>query len=275
VALDADENILFANERAAQLLGFGSQATAGRKLWEIVRRRSLQDIVRRALSEPEPCKEELDWNGPMTESLTVHAARLPGWPTRGAVLVLHDTSELRRLERLRRDFVANVSHELKTPLSVIKACVETLLEGAVEDAEHRGSFLTRIAEQSERLHALIIDLLSLARIESGREAFALEAVPLQPVVQACLERHRARAEGKKLLLQAVGPASEQVNGRQGDRETWRPGDLETGRQGDREQRITAPLPVSLSPPLPLSPSPPLQSLLGPTKRPSTRFSTTS
>jgi two-component system, OmpR family, phosphate regulon sensor histidine kinase PhoR len=262
VALDADENILFANERAAQLLGFSSQATTGRKLWEVVRRRSLQDIVRRALSEPEPCKEELDWNGSMIESLTVHAARLPGWPTRGAVLVLHDTSELRRLERLRRDFVANVSHELKTPLAVIKACVETLLEGAVEDAEHRGSFLTRIAEQSERLHALILDLLSLARIESGREAFAFEAVRLEPVVHACLERHRARAEGKKLLLQAIGPALEQVNGRQGDRETgrqgdretWRPGDRETGRQGDKEQRITAPLPVSLSPPFPLSPS---------------------
>ncbi|HEV2948321.1 MAG TPA: histidine kinase dimerization/phospho-acceptor domain-containing protein, partial [Gemmataceae bacterium] len=273
VALDADENILFANERAAQLLGFGSQAMTGRKLWEIVRRRSLQDIVRRALSEPEPCKEELDWNGPMTESLTVHAARLPGWPTRGAVLVLHDTSELRRLERLRRDFVANVSHELKTPLAVIKACVETLLEGAVEDAEHRGSFLTRIAEQSERLHALILDLLSLARIESGREAFAFEAVRLEPVVNACLERHRARAEGKKLLLQAIGPTSEPETEWQGDGETRRQGDREIGRQEDKEQRISASIPLSLSlglptslspnllvspsPPLPLSPSSPI------------------
>jgi two-component system phosphate regulon sensor histidine kinase PhoR len=205
VALDADENILFANERAAELLEFGSQSITGRKLWEVVRRRSLQDIVRRALSGPEPCQEELDWTGPMVESLTVHAARLPGWPTRGAVLVLHDTSELRRLERIRQDFVANVSHELKTPLAVIKACVETLLEGAVDDAEHRGSFLTQIAEQSERLHALILDLLSLARIESGREAFAFEPVLLEPVVQGCLERHRARAESKKLVLEAIGP----------------------------------------------------------------------
>jgi two-component system phosphate regulon sensor histidine kinase PhoR len=205
VALDAEQNILFANERAAQLLGFGPPPATGRKLWEVVRRRSLQDIVARALSEPEPCKEEVNWNSPMVESLTMHAARLPGSPPRGAVLVLHDTTELRRLERLRRDFVANVSHELKTPLAVIKACVETLLEGAIEDREHRGSFLTRIAEQSERLHALILDLLSLARIESGTEAFAFEAVPLLPVVQACLERHRARAEGKTQLLEAAPP----------------------------------------------------------------------
>ena len=142
----------------------------------------------------------------MARSLTVHAARLPGSPPRGAVLVLHDTSELRRLERLRQDFVANVSHELKTPLSIITACVETLLDGAVDDPAHRGPFLERVAEQSERLHALILDLLSLARIERGAEAFEFTAVPLAPVVTACLERHRARAEAKGQTLEAVSPS---------------------------------------------------------------------
>src|SRR5262249_11788159 len=186
---------------------FHPEATTGRKLWEVVRRRSLQEIVRRALAGPEPCEEELNWDGPAARSLTVHAARLPGTPCRGAVLVLHDTSELRRLERLRQEFVANVSHELKPPLSVITACVETLLEGAVEDPEHRGPFLQRIAEQADRLHALILDLLSLARIESGTEAFTFQPVPLEPVVKACLERHGARAEGKSQLLEAVPPPS--------------------------------------------------------------------
>jgi two-component system phosphate regulon sensor histidine kinase PhoR len=207
VALDAEQHILFANERAAQLLGFDSQTTTNRKLWEVARSPALQEVVRRALSESEPCQEELNWNGPVAKSLTVHAARLPGFPPRGAVLVFHDTSELRRLEHLRRDFVANVSHELKTPLSVIKACVETLLEGAVNDPEHRGPFLERIAEQSERLHVLILDLLNLARIESGMEEFAFQAVALEPVVQACLERHRARAEAKTQTLEAVPPSS--------------------------------------------------------------------
>ena len=89
--------------------------------------------------------------------------------TPGAVMVLDDTSELRRLERLRHEFVANVSHELKTPLAVLKACVETLQDGAVEDPAIRGSFLQQIAEGADRLHALILDLLSLARIESGDE----------------------------------------------------------------------------------------------------------
>ena len=201
IALDADQHILFANERGVQLLGLPPQQTAGRKLWEVVRRRALHDVVQRALSGPEPHHEELIWNGPHAKSLTVYAARMPGAPPRGAILVLNDISELRRLERLRSEFVANVSHELKTPLAVIKACVETLLDGAIDDLEHRGPFLTRIAEQADRLHALILDLLSLARIESGAEAFSIEAVPLEPVVAACLTRHRARAAGKSQTLE--------------------------------------------------------------------------
>jgi two-component system phosphate regulon sensor histidine kinase PhoR len=132
---------------------------------------------------------------------------MPGSPPRGVLLVLHDTSELRRLERVRQEFVANVSHELKTPLSVIKACVETLLEGAADDPQHRAPFLERIAEQADRLHALILDLLSLARIESGTEVFQSQAVPLGPAVAACLERHRTRAKGKDLLLEAVAPSA--------------------------------------------------------------------
>jgi two-component system, OmpR family, phosphate regulon sensor histidine kinase PhoR len=206
VALDGEQRILFANERAAQLLEFHSETAVGRKLWEVFRQRSLQEVVGRALAATEPCEEELTWNGTAAKSLTVHAARLSSSPGRGAVLVLHDTSELRRLERLRQEFVANVSHELKTPLAVIKACVETLVDGAIEDTQHRQSFLEQIAEQADRLHALILDLLSLARIESGSEAFEFEAVDLEHAVNACLDRHKARAEAKGQVLEAVGPA---------------------------------------------------------------------
>jgi two-component system phosphate regulon sensor histidine kinase PhoR len=203
IALGADERILFVNERAARLLEFQPQAAVGRRLWEVVRLRALQDLVRRALADPEPHDEELRWNAPALRSLTVHAARLAS--AGGAVLVLHDTTDLRRLERIRQDFVANVSHELKTPLSVIKACVETLLDGAADDPQHRGRFLERIGDQSDRLYALILDLLSLARIESGEEAFELRAVPLGPAVDDCLERHRERAEAKKQHLLAEPP----------------------------------------------------------------------
>jgi two-component system phosphate regulon sensor histidine kinase PhoR len=205
IALDADQRILFVNDRAALLLEFRATPVVGRRLWEVVRQRALQEVVQRALAGREPISQELTWNGAVTRSLTVHAARLAESPTRGAVLVLHDTSELRRLERLRQDFVANVSHELKTPLSVIKACIETLLDGAADDPQHRGPFLQQVADQAERLHALILDLISLARIESGQEIFEFREVPLAPLVAACLERHRARAEAKGQTLEAVAP----------------------------------------------------------------------
>jgi two-component system phosphate regulon sensor histidine kinase PhoR len=209
VALDPDQRLLFANDRAASLLDLPSPPPVGRPLWEVVRQRALLDAVRRALDGPEPHREEINWRGKASRCLTVHVARLPGEPAQGAVMVLHDTSDLRRLERLRQEFVANVSHELKTPLAVIKANVETLVDGAVDDAENRGRFLDQIARQSDRLHALILDLLSLARIESGDEQFDFKPVPLAPLVQSCLERHRPRAEGRRqqLLLAPDAPAA--------------------------------------------------------------------
>lgn len=203
VALDAGHALLFANDRASRLLEFDRAAAVGRKFWELVRQRSLQDIVRRVANGPETESAELDWSGPVVKNLTVQAARLSGSATGGVVLVLHDTSELRRLERLRQEFVANVSHELKTPLAVIKASVETLLDGAADDPHFRKTFLQQVGEQAEHLHALILDLLTLGRVESGAEAFELGPVSLREASLACVERHRARAESRNQRLEAV------------------------------------------------------------------------
>jgi len=220
VALDSNQRILYANERATQLLGLpsssslppgsGGEGGVGRRLWEMVRQRPLLEVVQRALDSSQPQREELGWSGLNMRSLTVHAARLPGLPPRGAVLVLHDTTELRRLERLRQEFVANVSHELKTPLSIIKACVETLLDGAIDDPQHRRSFLEQLDSQSNRLHALILDLLSLARIESGEELFEFQPILVREIVQSCLERHRPRAESKEQTFEIAPPAGDEV-----------------------------------------------------------------
>jgi two-component system phosphate regulon sensor histidine kinase PhoR len=136
--------------------------------------------------------------------------RIPGPPARGAVLVLHDTTELRRLERLRQEFAANVSHELKTPLAVIKAAVETLLDGAADDPAARELFLGQVADQGDRLHALILDLLSLARIEAGAEVLEFHPIAVGDAVASCLERHRTRAEAKGLKLAALPPGASEV-----------------------------------------------------------------
>jgi two-component system phosphate regulon sensor histidine kinase PhoR len=218
VALDADQRILFANDRAAELLDLAGPLPVGRPLWEAVRQRSLIDVIRRALDSPEPQREEINWTGVAPRSLTVHAARLAGSPAplvggatphspprRGAVLVLHDTTELRRLERLRQDFVANVSHELKTPLSVIKVCVENLQDGAADDSTLRERFLGQVARQTDRLHMLILDLLSLARIESGNEMYDFQPISVEALVLACIERVRPRADSHEQSLEIDGP----------------------------------------------------------------------
>jgi two-component system phosphate regulon sensor histidine kinase PhoR len=200
IAIDDEQNILFANERAGQMLEFAPRNAAGRKLWEVVRQRAVQDMVQATMRATGGEPNKLEFADPDGKSLLMHVAQLPGETARGAVLVFHDTTELRRLERLRQDFVANVSHELKTPLSVITACIETLLEGGIEDLEHRGRFLERIQEQSQRLHTLILDLLSLARIESGEHLLTIEALAVADLAAACVERHQARAQSKKQTL---------------------------------------------------------------------------
>jgi two-component system phosphate regulon sensor histidine kinase PhoR len=115
--------------------------------------------------------------------------------------VMHDVTELKRLEGLRQQFVANVSHELKTPLSSIKAYTETLLNGALEDPQHARHFLSRIDEQATRLHELILDLLSLARIESGQAALEIVDLPLSRVVAKCLRDHEERAKANGLTIE--------------------------------------------------------------------------
>jgi two-component system phosphate regulon sensor histidine kinase PhoR len=206
VAIDDQQRVVFANERAGELLEFDPAQAVGRVLWEATRQRSVREVVEQAVSGGGPQRRELDWKGPVDKYLTLYASRLPGGDTGGAVLVVHDTTELRRLERLRQEFVANVSHELKTPLANIKSSVETLIDGAVDDPNARGLFLHEIADQAERQQRLIEDLLSLARIESAETALQPEPVAVDDAVHACLDRHRTRAEAKGLTLNGVALA---------------------------------------------------------------------
>jgi two-component system phosphate regulon sensor histidine kinase PhoR len=132
--------------------------------------------------------------------LSIGATRLPGDPCPGVVLVLHDLTELRRLESLRREFVANVSHELKTPLASIQAYAETLRLGAVNDPKHNVQFVRRIEEQAGRLHELIRDMLQIARIESGKELFHIDDVPVAEIMREAAGDFLFAAENKAIQL---------------------------------------------------------------------------
>ena len=209
LVLDGEQTILFANEAASQLLGMPLPSAQGQKIWKVFRNRQLNEAVDKILASDEPYGCDLEWTGGDRRALALQGARLPGEPHRGAVLVFHDIMHLRKLETVRQDFVANVSHELKTPLAVIQATVETLLDGAMQDPEHNVRFLERIRENAERLHRLVLDLLTLGRIESSQAPLELKSNPLQAAVEACLSRHADRAKAKALRLIAA-PAMEPV-----------------------------------------------------------------
>ena len=207
LAVDPRHRLRFANAGANRL--FGLDATSvGRLVPELIRSPQVQAALEATLRlvspsafQGEVCLPGRD--GPVRTPgriLSVRGTPLPGRPSAGAVLVFHDMTELRRLERMRQDFVANASHELKTPLASIKAYTETLLDWALHDETVNVRFLERIDEQVERLNRLILDLLSLARLESGQEVFDHQPLNLLPVLESCVEDHRGRAAAKNLTL---------------------------------------------------------------------------
>lgn len=204
MAIDGEQQILLANRAAVELLDLRPQSTVGRPLWEAVRQPQLLSLVNNVL-EGKP-SERVEIEVARTQCiLAVTAARFTGEPCSGAVLVMHDVTELRRLENLRREFVQNVSHELKTPLSSIAAYADTLLEGGLEDEACNRLFVGRIAEQADRLHALILDLLALARMESNEQSYDVIPVDVSRVVRASIDGHQAVAGAKQIELLGVGP----------------------------------------------------------------------
>jgi two-component system phosphate regulon sensor histidine kinase PhoR len=211
----ADERVVFSNAAFAQILGLEEaelSASKGLMLVEFVRQSELLVLVKKALAERRRVENDVTVGTlrPRTFAVTaapVEAARTEtkdgnaSRETLGAVLVLHDISELRRLERVRRDFVANVSHEFKTPLTAIRGFAETLLGGALDDADHRARFVEIIRDHAERLRRLTDDLLRLSKMEAGQLALELKPVNAADLLESCLETSRFSAEEKKLDIE--------------------------------------------------------------------------
>ncbi|CAN5760124.1 N/A [soil metagenome] len=205
LAVDARQRLLFANPTAQELFDLGSDS-AGRLVPELIRSPQMQQAIEATLSGAGSYRSEVTMpgrdllNASQARVVSIQGTPLPGSPTPGAVLVLHDVSELRRLERMRQDFVANASHELKTPLASIKVNAETLLDWALHDDAVNSLLLRQIDDQVNRLNALIHDMLSLARLESGQEPYQHHPMALAPVLRACAEEHRVRALARDLDL---------------------------------------------------------------------------
>ncbi len=204
LAVDREERLIAANRAAAAMLEIPLDSMQGRPLQTLVRNPALSKLVADALRQEQPVEGEIVLYTKAGECyLQVHGAALTNGstPGTGAVIVLNDVTRLRRLEQVRRDFVANVSHELRTPITSLKGFVETLLGGAMHEPENAERFLRIILRQADRLNAIISDLLLLAQMEQGGkekgEAMeGLQAVRLTEVLQAAVRACQPKAEGR-------------------------------------------------------------------------------
>lgn len=147
-----------------------------------------------------PLTTEFDLDGPKSTTRRVLAVITPLRARKGHVLVLRDVTEIRRLEQVRRDFVANVSHELRTPVSIVQANAQTLLEGAWQDEKYRQILMVAIERNAQRLSRIISDLLDLSRLEANRFSLNLEVVTLLPTLLEVVDLFRVRIEEKQIQI---------------------------------------------------------------------------
>lgn len=226
--IDAQERLVFCNRAFAEILNLRTESSENRPIIEVLRNTDLLSLIRKVLHGGEGLQIEIAMGFVQQRSFSVTAAPVipldPGLPVKGgtaagnapasgAVVVLHDVTELRRLERVRQDFVANVSHEFKTPLTAIQGFAETLLGGALEDPKNNRRFLEIIREHAARLARLTDDLLKLARIEAGKMEVQFFPVTLFELAESCAETSLLRAAQKQIALTVeVPPALPAVRG---------------------------------------------------------------
>jgi two-component system phosphate regulon sensor histidine kinase PhoR len=208
VAIDARQRIVGINRAAAELLGLDLEHAVRRPLQEVVRNPDLRRFALLAIVCREPVEDDLVLRGARDRTIRMRGTALRDVTGEGgAVIVLNDVTDMQRLERVRRDFVANVSHELKTPIASIKGFVETLLDGAADDPVDGRRFLEIVAKQADRLAAIIEDLLALSRIEQseGSGNLPLEPARIADVVAAAVTECGPRAADKSIRIRTACP----------------------------------------------------------------------
>jgi two-component system phosphate regulon sensor histidine kinase PhoR len=201
IALDQNQQLTMINRAAVGLLSLSIEHD-GATLAERIPIPTLHELVRQALTG-QPDRREFATLTTPPRQIQAYASSLRN--QQGAVVVMHDVTEIRRLERVRRDFVANVSHELRTPVSVIRLNAETLLDGALEKPEVARKFLEAQMRNADRLSALVSDLLEISRIEAGTYAVQLDVVQVAPVVERTIDSVERLAQEKNLTVVCEAP----------------------------------------------------------------------
>ncbi len=204
IAIDTEERIVSINQTAARLFEKEPADCQGKSIQEIIRSPALQQFIRAAISNTNPTEEDITVF--QNEERVIGVKGSPIFDANqdqiGTLVVFHDVTQLRRLENMRRDFVANVSHEIKTPLTAIKGFVETLQQGKVEKKQEKERFLGIIQKHVDRLDAIIEDLLALSRIEQedDKKEIQFESVKIADVFQAAIQLCQPIAEKQNIHI---------------------------------------------------------------------------
>lgn len=200
--IDREERIMLLNPSAEYILGFSSQELLGKKYNEAKQQYEFTKLIQECIETQDSIRDEMVFYYPAERILDIHLSPIAHedeeWS--GVLIVIHDITAVRRLERMRSEFVANVSHELKTPIAAVKGFAETLLAGALNDKETAVSFLQIIFDESERLNRLIGDILELSKIESKRIPMNFSPIYLPEFLERSLSVLRKEAEKKHIEL---------------------------------------------------------------------------
>ncbi|MEK8126772.1 ATP-binding protein [Paenibacillus filicis] len=208
VMIDREGQIVLLNRSAEDILGFSSQELLGKRFDQAKQQYEFTQLIQECIESREHIRDEVVFYFPSERILEINLNPISqsGQDWSGLLIVLHDITAIRRLERMRSEFVANVSHELKTPIAAVKGFAETLLAGALNDKDTARSFLQIIFDESERLNRLIGDLLELSKIESKRIPLQFSPIHLQPFVTNCLNVLNAQATSKDIKLSMDVPS---------------------------------------------------------------------
>ncbi len=201
IMTDTGGNVLLTNPAAERLFGFTKDKVAGRSLIEVVRDYEIDELLRTSLKTGRSQEAQLE-TGVSRQFLRVIAVPLFTDEPVGALLLLQNLTELRNLQTMRRELVGNISHELRTPLASIKAIVETLLDGALDDREISRRFLASIDGEVDRMTQIVAELTALSRIESGKAELRREKVVINRVIEEAISQLATFAERRGVRVSA-------------------------------------------------------------------------
>jgi two-component system phosphate regulon sensor histidine kinase PhoR len=204
MVLDAGGRIIFANQSLADIFSASLSDMIGKRPLEAVRLVELSELIDEVRKSGGPAQKEMLMVFPQEKTLLGSANLIDLEGGRGVAVILRDISEMKKLENIRREFVANVSHELKTPLTAIKSYTETLLHGAIDDPQNNRQFLQKIEKNVQSLSALIDDILEISRLEARRGIAPFETVHLEEEVDRAIETLSSKIREKKVEIVKQG-----------------------------------------------------------------------